>query len=721
MIENYLCDMHHQSFFRFTAIVFFAFLAQRISSQSSIAREWSEVVLESMREDLARPAVQARNLFYFSLAMYDAWAAYDTVAQPYLLGKTANCPCSKLPSPNDVEAARNEAISFAAYRLLTAQFSHSPQGNGATSRFRELMQKHGYVFGNHSANPADSPAALGTYIAQCVLQMTRQDGANEENDYLSPNYQSANPPMDVAALGPGTVKDPNRWQPLKLRYALDKDGYPMVECRRCAGRSLTSLIDSVDWNGRRITGTQTCQVPLWGQVKPFALKKKDQKIYRRDGREYRLYQDPGNDFFPRLDTVKGAAASQDYMWNFSLVAAWSSLLDPADGVLWDVSPGGMGNVQGYPRNLAELRDFYNLPTGRDPGAGHAINPRTGQPYAPQSVPRGDFTRVAVQYWSEGPNQETPTGHWLALLNYVSDQPDLVKRFNGKGSLMSDLEWDVKAYFILGSALHDAAISAWGIKGWYDGPRPVTALRYLASRGQSTNPQGPSYRPTGIPLLPGRIELVKKGDVLAGPKNEHLGKIKFFAWKGPGAVADSTLHTAGVGWILAENWYPYQPKSFVTPPSAGFVSGHAALSHSAAEVLALLTGDTYFPGGLGAFTVKANTPFLRIEKGPSVDITLQWATYRDAADQASLSRIWCGANAPCDDIPARMIGAETGKSAFHLAKTYFYKDHDRDGYLSYEDCDDYNPAAHPGAEEPCDGLDNDCNGKVDDAPPCGDKN
>ncbi|MBK6930068.1 MAG: hypothetical protein IPH12_04100 [Saprospirales bacterium] len=285
--------------------------------------------------------------------------------------------------------------------------------------------------------------------------------------------------------------------------------------------------------------------------------------------------------------------------------------------------------------------------------------------------------------------------------------------------MTDLEWDIKACFVLGGALHDAAIAAWGVKGWYDGVRPITALRYLAARGQSTNRKLPSYHPAGIPLLPGRIELVKKGDPLAGPRNANAGKIRFYAWKGPFAVNDSKSQTAGVGWILAENWYPYQPKTFITPPYGGFVSGHAALSHSAAEALSLLTGDTCFPGGLGAFTVYADNQFLRIEKGPSVNVPLQWATYRDAADQASLSRVWSGANAPFDDIPGRLIGVSTGTAAFQLAKTYFYKDRDLDGFLSFEDCDDNNAAVHPGAAEQCDGMDNDCNGNVDDrTPPCG---
>ena len=42
-----------------------------------------------------------------------------------------------------------------------------------------------------------------------------------------------------------------------------------------------------------------------------------------------------------------------------------------------------------------------------------------------------------------------------------------------------------------------------------------------------------------------------------------------------------------------------------------------------------------------------------------------------------------------------------------------EDADGDGYLADEDCDDQNAQIHPGVEEICDGLDNDCNGEIDE--------
>ena len=59
-----------------------------------------------------------------------------------------------------------------------------------------------------------------------------------------------------------------------------------------------------------------------------------------------------------------------------------------------------------------------------------------------------------------------------------------------------------------------------------------------------------------------------------------------------------------------------------------------------------------------------------EDGPSVDLTLQWATYRDAADQCSLSRIWGGIHPPADDIPGRLIGGAGGHRRLPPRRTLF---------------------------------------------------
>ena len=155
----------------------------------------------------------------------------------------------------------------------------------------------------------------------------------------------------------------------------------------------------------------------------------------------------------------------------------------------------------------------------------------------------------------------------------------------------------------------------------------------------------------------------------GGRGEYVGKIKLWAWLGSAAINNVDTDFAGVGWVLAESWEPYQRPSFVSPPFAGYVSGHSTFSRAAAEVLTAFTGDAYFPGGMGTFLAPANE-FLVFEEGPSVDVELQWATYRDASDECSLSRIYGGIHPYFDDVPGRLMGIEIGLDAFDRAATFY---------------------------------------------------
>ncbi len=615
---------------------------QSVTNQS-IARQWNEVLLSAIRIDLARPTVHSRNLFHTSIAMYDAWAAFDQQASTYLLGKTVGtftCPFDGIDMPANTEQARHEAISYAMYRLLWHRFYPAPNAGASVLEFNALLARLGYDKSNKSIDYSNgSAAALGNYIAQCVIDYGLQDGANELNDYGPIDYQPFNPPLNPLVPGSAGIVNINRWQPLLFEEFVDQSGNPLPD-------GITEFVG-----------------PEWGRVQPFALSKKDRTIYQRSGHDYPVYKDPG------APPLLGGALSAEYQWGFAMVSIWSSHLDPGDGVMWDISPGAFGNADDMPQGFVELRDYYNVLDGGDPGAGHTINPSTNKPYAPNMVLRGDYTRVLAEFWADGPDSETPPGHWYTIMNYVSDHPKNVKRFAGSGAILNNLEWDVKAYFALGGAMHDSAITAWGSKGWYDYVRPISAIRLMAERGQSSDSTLASYDPLGIPLTKGKVELVNKGDPLAGANDEHVGKIKLYAWRGPRFIKNPDTDVAGVGWILAENWWPYQRPNFVSPPFAGYVSGHSTFSRAAAEVMTLFTGDAYFPGGMGEFVAKKNE-FLVFEEGPSTDIILQWATYRDASNQTSLSRIWGGIHPPADDMPGRILGERIGIDAFVLAKQYF---------------------------------------------------
>ena len=605
----------------------------------SVARRWIEVMLQAIRDDFARPTIHARNLFHLSAAMYDAWAVYSESSTPYLLGD-ADTPCipASVPPAGDARsAAQEKAVSHAAWRIVRHRFRHSPTAHGTRKNADTMMSALGYGTNDTFADTAITPAArLGLCIGDLYIARGLADGSNEAADYRATNYKPVNPPMEPYDPGNPDLQDPDRWQPLSLLQFVDQSGF----------MSESGSLDFV--------------TPEWGRVAPFALTADDLTVHERDGAEYYVYHDPGPP-----PTLRGPFAEL-YKWGFALVALGSSQLSPDDGVVIDIAPSGMGKIGALPRTLADYPDFYHKGAG---GPGHEINPATGKAYEPQLVPRGDYVRVLAEFWADGPDSETPPGHWFTILNAVNDHDLHVRRLAGEGPELDALEWDVKAYFTLGGAMHDSAIAAWGIKGWYDYVRPISALRAMAGRGQSSDPELPSWSTNGIPLVEGFIELVNPDDPLAGESGERVGEIKLLAWRGPRVVDDPATDAAGVGWILAESWWPYQRPSFVTPPFAGYVSGHSTFSRAAAEVLTALTGNPFFPGGMSEFEIAANG-FLTFERGPSVDMTLQWATYRDAADQCSLSRIWGGIHPPADDIPGRLIGARVGLDAFSFAKSYF---------------------------------------------------
>jgi len=114
--------------------------------------------------------------------------------------------------------------------------------------------------------------------------------------------------------------------------------------------------------------------------------------------------------------------------------------------------------------------------------------------------------------------------------------------------------------------------------------------------------------------------------------------------------------------------PYQRPTFVTPAFPGYVSGHSTFSRAAAEVLTSITGSRYFPGGIAEFTVEAGS--LIHEEGPSEDVTLQWASYYDAADQAGISRLYGGIHPSIDDFSGRQMGSICGQDAWTLAAAHF---------------------------------------------------
>ncbi len=572
----------------------------------SVARRWDEALLDAIRRALPAPTVHARNLFHTSVAMWDAWAAYDETAMGYMVTEKV--------SAADVPAARDEAISYAAYGVLTERYIRSVGGSESLSEFADLMDALCYPL-DVTTTEGDSPAAVGNRIAAAIIAYGKTDGSNEDGGYAATDYTPVNPPLLVASSGT-TMTDPNRWQPLQIEHMISQNGIPVTN------------------------GVQQAIGPHWGHVRSFALPPDT-------GNGAPI--DPGPP--PHLGNPVTDQAFKDEAIQ---VIRDSSMLDPRDGVTIDISPASLGGSS----------------LGTNDGHGHAVNPATGQPYQPDLVLQGDFGRVMAEFWADGPSSETPPGHWNVLANLVSDElsPDL--RIGGRGDAVDRLQWDVKLYLAVNGAVHDAAIAAWGLKGYYDSTRPISMIRYMGGLGQSSDASQPSYNAEGLPLVPGLVELITPQTTAPGQRHAglrgHEGEIAIRAWAGN--PADPRTQVGGVAWILAADWVPYQLPTFVTPSFPGYISGHSTFSRAAAEVLTGFTGSEYFPGGMSGYTIKAGS--LKFEQGPSTDINLEWATYFDASDQAGQSRLWGGIHIQSDDFAGRRIGSACGIAAWALAQRYY---------------------------------------------------
>jgi hypothetical protein len=669
------------------------------AAEHSIARIWNEQLIAAIRTDIPKPPVHARNLFHVSVAMWDAWAYYDPIAEGYLYKEKSSAAYQLQSAPPAgggdrtrvrqgldrtgdsvdivkiyepaIEAARAEAISFAAYRMLKYRFPTGttchPGATAAHAAFNAQMDALGYDK-TFTSTEGDSPAAVGNRIAAMVIAYGQGDGANEGPTLCYPDntgYHASNSNLIFKLPGNPSMTDPNHWQPLAFDFLVLQNGI-------IVGAAVQAFI-GVGWGDVLPFGMtaadippQTPGLPCWtvpGVPQP--------------------YFDPGCP--PQLGNVGDAQLKEAMLENIR----FSSWTDPAQSELVDISPATLG------RNSL----------GADDGTGYPVNPKTGLPYAANMVNHADWVRVVAQSWSDGPQSETPPGHWNVLANeVVADNPDLVRKIGGRNPVVNALEWDVKVYLALNGAVHDAAIGAWSTKNYYDSSRPISLIRYMAGLGQSSDPDQLSYHPNGLLLEPDLVEVITPESVEPGGRFESLksfcagggpatnvgepcntdddcpddgpydgycqssvGKIAVYAWLGP--PADPVNTTAGVGWRLAETWMPWFPNTFVTPPFPGYTSGHSTFSRAAAEVMTAITGDPYFPGGLGTFEAPAYE-YIKVEDGPTATLTLQWATYSDAADEAGISRRFGGIHPSYDDFPARIMGSQIGQRAYAQALQFF---------------------------------------------------
>ena len=503
----------------------------------------------------------ARALAIAHTCMYDAWAAYDSVA----VGTTDLAGTRRRPAAESTEDNKRAAISFAAFRCLSNLYPDA----ASVARLTSVLTDHGYALADASSLDMATPAGVGNVAAQAVIDARRNDGSNQYGDL---------PPVPCV---------------LYTDTLMQLDGVPPglapLPCPGPGGAQTGPYADydDIDHGYHHYVPSN----PLMGYCTPL------------------LAACPGwPDFFdPFIDpALPWPNVADPNRWqplifsnhsrqtfvgaHFGRVTAFAlTSADQFDSQLIVPPPNFLKNPGQYMVNVNEMIKFSR----------HLDETR----------------KLIVEYWADGPDSELPPGHWGLFAQFVSKRDQ------------HTIDQDAKMFFAMHNASFDASVVAWHIKRKYDGVRPITAIRY-AKQGQTIR-----------------------------------------AWGGPGRPTEN---------IPGEQWMPYNPGTNLTPPFPGYFSGHSVFSRSSATALALFTGSDYFgfstiipqcdPAYFGVDFLRC---FGRVEPGiPSVDTTISFATFSDAADQAGLSRLYGGIHFSDDNTTAQAVGRLIGQQAWTKAQTYW---------------------------------------------------
>src|SRR5215218_1947453 len=200
----------------------------------SVVLGWNQQVLDTIVATKTGPTIAVRGLAVVHTAIYDAWAAYDSVAVPTMANGNQRQPAAERTLAN-----KNKAVSFAAYAALVDLFPARQ-----TIYAGHMVGDLGYVIDGSDTSPA---AMVGAAAAQAVLDYRHRDGANQLGD-----LNGGAPYSDYTGYKPSPkntwdkVGDPDRWQPLCIPT-------PPPGATECTGK------------------VQTYLTPFWAKVKPFAL------------------------------------------------------------------------------------------------------------------------------------------------------------------------------------------------------------------------------------------------------------------------------------------------------------------------------------------------------------------------------------------------------------------------------------------------------------------
>ena len=210
-------------------------------------------------------------------------------------------------------------------------------------------------------------------------------------------------------------------------------------------------------------------------------------------------------------------------------------------------------------------------------------------------------KAVVEFMRDGPRSSGQSGHWLRFAQDVSRRDH------------HSIDQDVKLYFAVANVAFDAFISCWETKRFYDSSRPWTLIRYY-----------------------------HQGETVIG-------------WAGV---------DGGIKEMPAEDWHPYSPMSFITPPFPGYTSGHATVSGAASKMITLFTGSDIY----GFIEKRAHCELTEKKAGDMM--TLDLPTWSKTAEMAALSRALGGYHIPVDNDVGLRVGRDIATWSWPKYQAYF---------------------------------------------------
>ncbi len=156
---------------------------------------WDRAVQQAVINTKVGPTIASRAHGIVHTAMYDAWSAYNLRAVGTQLGDNL-----QRPIPEHTQTNKLEAMSYAAYRVLTELFPTEQ------AIFDQLMAELGFNPNNTTTDPT-TPIGIGNLSAEALMEFRRTDGSNQLNGFAdTTNYQPVN-------TNSSNITDLAKWTP----------------------------------------------------------------------------------------------------------------------------------------------------------------------------------------------------------------------------------------------------------------------------------------------------------------------------------------------------------------------------------------------------------------------------------------------------------------------------------------------------------------------------